>query len=100
MADVGIDKRESHEAPQIRDAEARDPGVVRRTIDADEGCKNPIPTFVGVGRFAFGYSVIAQGATMNDMQLQLETLRTEAARARAVEVGSLWARRRSSDDRL
>jgi len=32
-ADVGLTHKEIHEARQIRDAEARDPGVVRRTVD-------------------------------------------------------------------
>jgi hypothetical protein len=32
-ADVGTTKQEIHEARQIRDAEKRDPGVVRRTVD-------------------------------------------------------------------
>jgi hypothetical protein len=33
-ADVGLSRKEIHEARQIRDAEKRDPGVVRRTVDA------------------------------------------------------------------
>lgn len=33
MADVGLTHKEIHEARQIRDAEASDPGVVRRTGD-------------------------------------------------------------------
>jgi hypothetical protein len=33
-ADVGLTRKEIHEARTIRDAEKRDPGVVRRTVDA------------------------------------------------------------------
>jgi hypothetical protein len=33
-ADIGLSHKEIHEARQIRDAEKRDPGVVRRTVDA------------------------------------------------------------------
>ena len=32
-ADVGLSRKEIHEARAIRDAEKRDPGVVRRTVD-------------------------------------------------------------------
>lgn len=31
--DIGLTRKEIHEARQIRDAEKRDPGVVRRTVD-------------------------------------------------------------------
>lgn len=33
-ADIGLSRREIHEARQIRNAEQRDPGVVRRALDA------------------------------------------------------------------
>jgi hypothetical protein len=33
-ADIGLTRKEIHEARQIRDAELADPGIVRRTIDA------------------------------------------------------------------
>jgi hypothetical protein len=33
-ADVALSRKEIHEAGQIRDAEKRDPGVVRRAVDA------------------------------------------------------------------
>lgn len=33
-ADIGLDRRAIQEARQIRDAEKRDPGIVRRTLDA------------------------------------------------------------------
>jgi hypothetical protein len=34
VADIGLTRKEIHEARQIRDAELADPGIVRRTIDA------------------------------------------------------------------
>src|ERR1700737_4657328 len=34
VTDIGLTRKVIHEARQIRDAEKRDPGVVRRTIDA------------------------------------------------------------------
>jgi hypothetical protein len=33
-ADVGLSRKEIHEARAIRDAEERDPGIVQRTVDA------------------------------------------------------------------
>jgi hypothetical protein len=42
-ADVGLSRKEIHEARQIRDAEKRDPGVVRRTIDAADLRENERP---------------------------------------------------------
>jgi hypothetical protein len=33
-SDIGLNDKQLHEARTIRDAEARDPGVVRRTVDA------------------------------------------------------------------
>ena len=33
-ADIGLSRKDIHEARQIRDAEADDPGIVRRTLDA------------------------------------------------------------------
>ena len=37
VADVGQSRKEIHEARTIRDAEKRDPGVVRRTVDRAAG---------------------------------------------------------------
>ena len=34
VTDIGLTRKEIHEARQIRDAELADPGIVRRTIDA------------------------------------------------------------------
>lgn len=34
VADLGLTRKAIHEARQVRDAEAADPGVVRRTVDA------------------------------------------------------------------
>lgn len=33
-ADIGLSRKQVHEARVIRDAETRDPGIVRRTVDA------------------------------------------------------------------
>ncbi|MDA9510931.1 hypothetical protein XI09_41010 [Bradyrhizobium sp. CCBAU 11386] len=40
-ADVGLSDKEIHEARQIRDAEERDPGVVRRLSTRGEAGKQP-----------------------------------------------------------
>ena len=32
-ADIGLSRKDIHEARQIRDAEKADPGIVRRTVD-------------------------------------------------------------------
>lgn len=34
VADLGLTRKAIHEARQLRDAEAADPGVIRRTLDA------------------------------------------------------------------
>jgi hypothetical protein len=34
VSDIGLTHKEIHDARQIRDAEAEDPGIVRRTLDA------------------------------------------------------------------
>ncbi|WP_447673500.1 hypothetical protein [Methylobacterium mesophilicum] len=34
VTDLGLTRKAIHEARQLRDAEAADPGVIRRTLDA------------------------------------------------------------------
>ena len=34
VSDIGLTRKQVHEARQLRDAEAADPGVIRRTLDA------------------------------------------------------------------
>jgi hypothetical protein len=50
--DVGLSHREVHEARQIREAETRDPGIVRRTVDAAVKAR-------GRGRNLAGLTVVA-----------------------------------------
>jgi hypothetical protein len=47
VADLGLTKKDIHEARQIRDAEAKDPGIVRRVLD-DKLAKGEEPTKAAV----------------------------------------------------